>query len=95
MKLGRNSLLECSICTDLEPFAGDRVRSSMERMKQLIINTMRLFDQGHEVVVVLPVVQLLIAVHDVGEGCEVVLISRQRPGEKTCTNSMETLGKTV
>jgi hypothetical protein len=67
----------------------------MERMKQLLINTMRLFDLGHEVVVVLPVVQLLIAVHDVGEGCEVVLISRQRAGEKTCTNSMETLGKTV
>jgi|EP01046_Picozoa_sp_COSAG06_P010178 hypothetical protein len=56
----------------------------MERMKQLIIHPVRLFEQGDEVVVVLPVVQLLVAVHDVGEGCKVVLIVLQRSHKETC-----------
>lgn len=42
---------------------------------------------------VLPVVQLLIAVHDVGQRCEVVLIALQRPGEKLCIdNARQHLG---
>ncbi len=81
------------MCTHLEPFAGNRIRSSVEWVKQLIINFMSLFDQGHKMVVVLPVVQLLIAVHDVGQRCKVVLIALQRPGEEPCTdNRTEHLG---
>ena len=51
-------------------------------MKQLVIHLVSLFDQGHKVAVVLPLVQLLIAVYDVGKSREVVLVALQCPGEK-------------
>ena len=59
---------------DLEPFARDRIGRRVKRMKQLVVDLMGLFQQCDEVVVVLPVVQLLITINDVRQGCKVELV---------------------